>query len=685
MSPNTQHPLHILLIHQIYMSPGEAGGTRHHELGRHLIERGHRVTIIASSVSYLTGKKMQVGNREKGSGVRDPKPESRIPNPEVIRTWAYSGVQRSFVGRLLSFFSFMVSSFAAAMKVTGDMTRTASVRDRVPGQRQNQPVDLVWGTSPPIFQAFTAWLVARLKRVPFVFEVRDLWPDFAIQTGVLRNPLFVWASRRLERFLYSHADHLIVNSPGFIPHLQSCGVAGGAIHLVPNGVEPGMFHPEDRGEAVRREFGIAGRFVALYTGALGLANDLDTIIHAAKRLADQPRIAFVLLGDGKEKTRLSALVQTLGLKNLRFIPAQPKSRMPEFLAAADVCIATLKAIPMFGTTYPNKVFDYMAAGRPTVLGIDGVIRQVIEQAQGGTFVPPGNADALAETILSYYHSPCLRSFQGSSARRYVEKHFDRAQHAAKLEQILLAVRSGELGARNVRNSALRTPHSPLRSALKRALDLSLTIPALLFLSPLMVALWLLVRLMLGQPVIFRQTRAGRHGRPFVAFKFRTMTDAADNHGRLLPDADRITRLGRFLRNASLDELPGLFNVLTGDMSLVGPRPLLMEYLSRYSPEQARRHELKPGITGWAQINGRNAINWEEKLALDVWYVDHRSIGLDLHIIIRTAWKVVTRAGIAFPGHATAPVFQGTATSIKHQVPESGLLAGCGLKLEVPPQ
>jgi len=193
---------------------------------------------------------------------------------------------------------------------------------------------------------------------------------------------------------------------------------------------------------------------------------------------------------------------------------------------------------------------------------------------------------------------------------------------------------------------------------KRLFDLALTLPGLVVLSPLLAFIALMVRAKLGSPVLFRQVRPGMGGRPFTIYKFRTMTDARGSDGKLLPDGERLTRFGRFLRSASLDELPELFNVLKGDMSLVGPRPLLMEYLDRYTPEQARRHEVKPGITGWAQVNGRNALSWEEKFKLDVWYVDNVSLWLDLKIIALTVWKILKREGISQPGQATVEYFQG---------------------------
>jgi len=197
---------------------------------------------------------------------------------------------------------------------------------------------------------------------------------------------------------------------------------------------------------------------------------------------------------------------------------------------------------------------------------------------------------------------------------------------------------------------------PLR---KRIFDLALVIPGLLIISPILGLTALLVRIRLGCPIVFRQVRPGLQGKPFPVYKFRTMREEYDEEGALLPDEQRLTKLGRVLRSLSLDELPELLNVIRGEMSLVGPRPLLLQYLDRYTPEQARRHEVLPGITGWAQVNGRNAITWEDKFRYDVWYVDHWSLWLDVRILFITAWVVLRREGISHPGNATAKEFMGS--------------------------
>jgi len=198
-----------------------------------------------------------------------------------------------------------------------------------------------------------------------------------------------------------------------------------------------------------------------------------------------------------------------------------------------------------------------------------------------------------------------------------------------------------------------------REMIKRWMDVIFAAIALLIFSPIWLIVAWQVRRKLGVPVLFRQVRPGLRGKPFQMVKFRTMLDAVDAVGQPLPDAQRLTSFGRFLRSTSMDELPELWNVLKGDMSLVGPRPLLVEYLSLYTPEQARRHDVRPGITGWAQVNGRNAISWEEKFALDVWYVDHRTCWLDVKILWMTVMRVLRRDGISSANEATMPLFTGT--------------------------
>ena len=407
--------MHILLIHQAFLTGSGAGGTRHYELAQHLIRSGHQVTAITSPVSYLTGQSVTHGDElaSEQAGI------------EVRYAYTYRALHRSFAHRVISFLTFMFSSLWTGLRI--------------------RQVDIVWGTSPPIFQGLSAWALARLKGRPLVFEVRDLWPAFAVEMGILRNRVLIFAAERLEGFLYRQADHIIITSPAFVEHVQSKVRGKVPVTLIPHGVETGMFKPEEDGTAVRRELGLEDRVVVLYAGAHGAANDLGVVLEAAGLLRDREEIVFVLVGDGKEKGNLVRMAGAMALTNVLFVDAQPKSRMPDFLAAADAGLAILRDIPMFWTAYPNKVFDYMAAGRPTILAIDGIIRDVIEAAQGGIFAQPGDPNALAQAVRWLSDRPQVRREMGQSARSYVEAHFERQDQARKLEAVLepLASRKGE--------------------------------------------------------------------------------------------------------------------------------------------------------------------------------------------------------------------------------------------------
>lgn len=400
--------MHILLIHQAFAAINEPGGTRHHEIARFLVERGHKVTVIASAISYLTGDKGKTAIPWK-------QVETDDLGVTIIRAYTYRALHKSFIHRIFSFLSFMFSSFMIGF----------SIKD----------VDAVWGTSPPIFQGGTAWALARLKRAKFLMEIRDLWPEFAVAVGVLTNPLLIKAAEIFERFLYKHADQLMVNSPGFIQHIESKG--GENLILVPNGADTTMFDPAADGAVFRAQHGLENKFVALYAGAHGMSNDLGIVLQAAQELADQPEIAIAFVGDGKEKANLQQQAASLNLPNVYFVPPIPKAEMKAALAAADACIAILKPIEMYKTVYPNKVFDYMAAGRPLVMAIDGVARAVVDKAGAGIFAEPGNPDALAAVIRQFAADPIKAREMGLAGRAYLEQHFNRNILAAQLETLLL--------------------------------------------------------------------------------------------------------------------------------------------------------------------------------------------------------------------------------------------------------
>jgi len=399
--------MHILFIHQAFVSPKEGGGTRHYEMASRLVKRGCDFSIVASDMSYMEG----VRHKDAKGWFS----EQDVDGIRVLRAYTYPALHRSFVWRVISFLSFMVTSVWA-------------------GWRAGK-VDVVMGTTPPLFQALSAWVLSVIRWCPFLLEVRDLWPEFAIDIGVLKNPVLIWLARRLENFLYARASHILVNSPAYRDYLLEKGIPAEKISFIPNGVDPEMFcNGGDRD--IRSEFNLHDKFVVTYAGALGLANDIDNILEAARITADDNQIHYLLVGDGKERSRLQQKATDLKLTNVTFAGVMPKQDMSSVLEASDLCLATLRNIPMFKTTYPNKVFDYMAAAKPVVLAIDGVIREVVEAAHGGVFVQPGSSEELADAIRKLNSNRQEASSMGKAGQDYVALHFNRNTHAEELRELV---------------------------------------------------------------------------------------------------------------------------------------------------------------------------------------------------------------------------------------------------------
>jgi glycosyltransferase involved in cell wall biosynthesis len=395
----------ILLINQAFVSPDEPGHTRHFEMAQYLRERGHELVIVASDLNYQTGQRTV-----ERHGLFT---EQRINGVRVLRSYIYPTLHRSYFWRIVSFFSFMFSSVWTAL----------SVKD----------ADLIMGTTPQIFQAVSAWFVAFIRNKPFLLEVRDLWPEFGVSMGVIRNPVVITLARWLEMFLYGRATHILVNSPAYKDYMLKKGVPGSKITFIPYGTDVDMFNPGVNGLTVRRQWGLEDKFVVLYAGALGQANDIYTVLCAAEHLREEKHIRFIFWGDGKERPNLQSEAEQLELDNVIFAGVCPKKEMPFVIASSDVCLAILQNVPMFRTTYPNKVFDYMAAARATVLVIDGVIREVIESSKGGVFVEPANHELLAQTILELSRDPQRVKQMGANARAYLVKNLDRRD---KLDETL---------------------------------------------------------------------------------------------------------------------------------------------------------------------------------------------------------------------------------------------------------
>ncbi|MBL8089392.1 MAG: glycosyltransferase family 4 protein [Anaerolineales bacterium] len=400
----------ILLINQAFVSPDEPGHTRHFEMAKFLQTRGHELVIVASDLNYQTGKRTV---ERKGIFA-----EQNIEGIKILRSYIFPALHRSYFWRVISFFSFMFSSIYTALQI--------------------KDVDLILGTTPPIFQAVSAWFVAWIRRKPFLLEVRDLWPEFGVSMGVLKNPLVILLARWLEKFLYNRATHILVNSPAYKEYMINKDVPENKITYIPYGTDIDMFNPSIDGSSIRKELKLEDKFIVLYAGALGQANDIDTILRAAERLKQYDKIYFVLFGDGKERERLQNKANQMKLSNVIFAGVRPKKEMPQVIASADVCLAILQDISMFRTTYPNKVFDYMAAGCAMVLVIDGITRELIESSYGGVFVQPNDDEALASTILDLSQNADIVKQMGLNARDYLVKNLDRRD---KLNETLVLLES----------------------------------------------------------------------------------------------------------------------------------------------------------------------------------------------------------------------------------------------------
>jgi lipopolysaccharide/colanic/teichoic acid biosynthesis glycosyltransferase/glycosyltransferase involved in cell wall biosynthesis len=494
-------------------------------------------------------------------------------------------------------------------------------------------------------------LAATLGGVPHrVYHMRGL--PLATANGWRRRILWIteWLACRLAHrvLCVSHSLRQLAVDARVCPAGKISVPLGGS----GNGVDAlGRFNSAnlkpDARETTRARFGIpAEAHVIGFVGRLVRDKGIIELASAWQSLrADWPNVHLLLVGPIEPQDPIPATVHDALRHDDRVHFAGMDWNTPPLYAAMDVV-----ALPTYREGFPNVPLEAAAMELPVVATrIPGCTDAIVDNATG-ILVPTHDSDALAAALERYIRQSALGGRHGEAGRERVLREF--------AQERLWECLYNEYG--RMAASAVARRH-PVARGVKRAMDILGAALGLVLLAPMLLLIAIIVRMTLGAPVLFRQIRPGKHAAPFTLFKFRTMREHSDAAGRSLPDADRLTSAGRLLRTWSIDELPQLWNVLKGDMSLVGPRPLLMDYLPLFTASQARRHDVRPGITGWAQVSGRNALTWDERLALDVRYVDHWSLALDVRILLRTVGTVFRRAGVAHPGHVTMERFGGTPT------------------------
>lgn len=408
----------ILLLHQYYLGKNEGGGGRFNRMCKIWTDDGFSVTVLAGTVHYATGTKL-----EKYRGKWTVKEE--IGNLKVIRCFVSSSYNKNFLGRLFAYFSFFLSSLWA-------------------GIFHLAKVDIIIASSPPLTAGLTAIILSFFKKCPFIFEIRDLWPDSAIQSGVLKNKFLIKFSYWIENISYKKSYKIVVLTPAFREYLIGKRIPDEKIVFIPNAADLDLFKPDDKYNWVRETYGLDNKFVVLYTGAHGIANGLNQVLDAAVLLRDYKDIIFMFVGDGMEKKSLKERAEKLSLKNIIFVDTQPKERIVDFINVSDVCTAVLRKLEVFKTVYPNKIFDYMACGKPIIIGIDGVAREIIEKAQCGIFAEPENSIQIRNAVLVFYNNKDLGKIYGENGRKFVEENFDRSKMAKKYEELIENVGEGNL-------------------------------------------------------------------------------------------------------------------------------------------------------------------------------------------------------------------------------------------------
>jgi colanic acid biosynthesis glycosyl transferase WcaI len=405
--------MRILYLSQYFPPEMGAPAARVYELSREWAAAGHDVTVLTGFPNHPTGI---VPPEYRGEAFR----REEVDGIEVVRTPIYAAPNRGLLKRAANY-----ASYAVSAAVVGPLLA------------RGKP-DVLIATSPQILTALSGWWLSRLRRVPFVFEVRDIWPRSIVEVGALpEGHPAIRALEGLEMFLYRRADRVVVVTDSFVDALAERGVPRDKLRVVKNGVDLVLFHPQPRDNEVRRELGLGpDDFMALYVGTHGMAHGLGTVLEAAERLRDRADVRFVLVGEGADKQALRERASQLRLQNVTFVDQQPRQRIPLYLAACDASLVLLKEKPLFKTVLPSKIFEILAAGRGLILGVDGEARRLVEEAGAGVYVRPEDAAGLAEAVLNLRGRPRDCEQMGRRGRAFVEASYSRGALARKYLDVL---------------------------------------------------------------------------------------------------------------------------------------------------------------------------------------------------------------------------------------------------------
>jgi len=603
--------MRVLFVTQYFPPETGAAPARALHFARALRRAGHEVRVVTGLPNHPSG---EIRPEYRG---RRPRRET-IDGVGVERVWLHATPRKTPVTRLWNHLSFALSALPAVFR----------------GPRP----DVVLVSTPPLFHGVTAWLAARLRGAVLVNDCRDDWPHAAIELGEMRPGLATGVLARVAAFFQQRAARVLVVTPGMRDQLVARGFEARRLVFLPNGADTELFRPAAREAAA--DGGAARPFTVLYAGTHGLVHGMDALLDAAERVRDEG-VRFRFVGDGVAKDALRRRANERGLTNCAFEPSVAPEALVGVMRDADACVATTRGSAFAGETIPVKLFDYLACGCPVVAAVRGDAAHVVETSGGGLVVEPENGAAIADAVRRLRDDAALRQRLSAAGPPFVEREHSRRALGERLVDVLVQARLEGKGR------GIPPRPSGAYAAIKRAFDLVFAGLGLVLASPVLLVLAIAIRAESRGPVLFRQRRSGRGSREFVLVKFRSMAVGTPDLATHLVEPGRVsvTRVGHFIRRTSLDELPQLWNILTGQMTFVGPRPALHNQHDLIAlRQQAGVDALKPGLTGWAQVNGRDEIPMERKVALDREYLERVSAGFDAHILARTAIALFTMQG-----------------------------------------